>query len=85
MNPANQFGYPRRIFGFSTRGLITGTTSGKANFNYSDKPRFIEALIATIVLKPERVRCSRRSIISQTLINSSQSARFFVIRGYLFK
>ena len=37
VNPANQFG--SIIFVFSTRGLATGTTSVKANFNSSDKPR----------------------------------------------
>ena len=40
------------IFLFVTAGLITATTSGKANFNSGERPRLIEALIATILRKP---------------------------------
>ena len=83
VNPANHCG--SIVWGSSTKGLSTGTTSGKAFFKTLDKLKFIEALIATIESKPERVRCSRRSIFSYTCIHSSQSARFFVMREYLAK
>ena len=56
-----------------------------ANFSFCDKPQFIEALMATIVLKPERVKCSLRFIFSTILINNFKSARFFVINGNLLK
>ena len=79
------------VWGSSTKGLSTGTTSGKANFSkiifikmillkltkrpprsspggfvanfsFSDNPRFIEALIATILISPSSVKCSLRFI-----------------------
>ena len=56
-----------------------------ANFSFCDKPQFIEVLMATIVLKPERVKCSLRFIFSTILINNFKSARFFVIIGNLLK
>ena len=56
VNPATQFGY--LTLRFLTRGLTTGTTSGKAFFNTSDKPKFIAALMATILRNPSLVRCS---------------------------
>jgi len=36
-----------------TCGLKTGLTSGKASFNSSDKPLFIEAFMFKILDKPE--------------------------------
>ena len=85
VNPANQCG--SIFWGCSTKGLFTWTTSGKkaAKFSLSDKPRLIEALLATILLKPSRVRCSRRSIIWLICINNSQSSHFFVFNGNLAK
>ena len=48
MNPATQF--ELWITLFITKGLSTGTTSGKATFirAATERPQFIEALIATI-------------------------------------
>lgn len=39
------------------KGLILGVTPGKAACRLSDKPKFTEAFIATILCKPERVKC----------------------------
>ena len=83
VNPAIQFG--SGIRGFSTIGLTTGTTSGKANLTFSDKPRFIEALIATIFRNPSKVKCSLRWIFSTTLLKKLKSEHFWVIKGYLSK
>ena len=59
VNPASHCG--SIVFGVSTLGLSTGTTLGKANWSFSDKPRFIDALVATMLYKPSLVRCSHRS------------------------
>ena len=74
-----------RILGFSTRGLTTGTTSGKAFFKTSDKPKFIEALMATILRNPYSVKCYFRLIISLTIINNLKSDHLLLIKGYLLK
>ena len=50
VKPANQCG--SIACEFSTRGLTTGTTDGKANLSFSDKPRFIDALMARILRNP---------------------------------
>ena len=47
VNPANQFG--SIVDGVVTSGLSTGTTSGNSAFSFSDKPKFIDALIATVL------------------------------------
>ena len=56
VNPINQW---KSIIVWSLiKDLSTGTTLGKAAFSLSDKPKFIEALIATIFNNPSIVRCS---------------------------
>lgn len=53
--PANHWGFA--IVLFMTKGRIFGITSGKVVFNWSDKPRFIEAFNAIISFNPVRVIC----------------------------
>ena len=55
MNPATQYGL--KVLGTWTKGLGTGITLGKATFNCSGKPKFMEALIATILCNPSIVKC----------------------------
>jgi hypothetical protein len=45
-------------------GRATGIVLGKAAFNFTDKPQFIDTRMATILRKPSVVRCSPRFIIS---------------------
>jgi hypothetical protein len=82
-NPANQNG--SRIFGFFIKGLWNGTSPGKADLNSSDKPKFRDALITTILCNPSIVKCSLRSINSTTFLNNIKSAFFWVIKGNLSK
>ena len=56
-----------------------------ANFSFSDKPRFIEALIAIILCKPSIVKCSFRFIISLTIRINLKSDDFWVINGNFWK
>lgn len=56
VNPASQLG--SFIFWYSTRGLEIGIVSGKASFNYKDKPLFKEARKFTICCIPSFVKCS---------------------------
>ena len=54
-NPANHSGSMVRLLKI---GLGFGIISWKAACKLLDKPKFIEALIATILCKPEIVKCS---------------------------
>lgn len=54
--PASQLG--SRIALNSTKGLATGLTSENILIHTLDKPLFIDALIATIFVKPIILRCS---------------------------
>ena len=58
MKPASHSGWI--VIGSSPIGLSTGTTSGKAYERFSDKPKFIGGLMATIIPKPSEVKCSFR-------------------------
>ena len=78
VKPANQCW--SLIFLFLTKGLTTGTISGKALFNYSDKSRFMDVLIATILRKPSSVKCSLSSIRSNACLNNWKSALFSVFK-----
>lgn len=53
-----------------TTGLEIGIISWKAACKLSDKPKFIEALIATILCKPEIVKCSLFKIRLRTSLKS---------------
>ena len=66
-NPANHSGSMVRLL---TTGLETGVIFGKAACKLSDKPKFIEALIATILRKPEIVKCSLFKIRLKTSLKS---------------
>ena len=66
-------------------GLATGTTSGKASFNPSDKPRFTAALIATILHKPSIVKWDWSSISWNACLNYLKSEHLCVINEYLSK
>lgn len=68
MKPANHCA--SRIYLSNTKGLATGTISGKAIFNPSERPLFIEALIARILRKPFAVKCSLRSTSLNTCLNN---------------
>ena len=50
-------------------GLKTGIKLRKYYFNWSEIPLFIEALIATILLNPSRVRCFLHLINSKACLN----------------
>ncbi|KAG0632709.1 hypothetical protein HOY80DRAFT_897640, partial [Tuber brumale] len=56
VKPATQYGSLINID--STLDLSTGVISGKAAFSNTDKPKFIDALIDTILTIPGRVKCS---------------------------
>jgi len=49
---------------------------GKDSFNDLDKPLFIDAFRARILVNPSEVRCSPLLIISTADLNSKKSARF---------
>jgi len=68
-NPASHCGSP--IFLSLITGLSTGFIFKKDVFNLSDKPLFIEALIAKICLNPSKVKCSLFLIISTARLHSS--------------
>jgi hypothetical protein len=72
--PANQFG--SFMVWSTTIGLDTGLIFEKFVANLSDKPQFIDALIATILCKPSIVKCSLRTIKSTTFLNKIKSAFF---------
>jgi len=55
-NPDNHSG--SNLERFLAKGLTLGVTPGKAACRLSDKPKFMEAFIATILCKPERVKFS---------------------------
>jgi hypothetical protein len=55
-NPDNHSGSNMEIL--LAKGLILGVTPGKAACRLSDKPKLMEAFIATILCKPDRVKCS---------------------------
>jgi len=74
VNPATQFGL--MVLGSLTKGLGTEIVLGKASFNPSDKPQFIDALRLTIFFRPSIVKCSLRLIISITSLNKIKSAFF---------
>jgi len=59
--------------------------SGKAAFKSGDKPQFIEFLMARVFLSPSIVACSLFNMRLNAFFQSSKSARFCVISGYLFK
>ena len=58
--------------------LNTGTISGKLDLSSGEIPRFIDALIATILRKPFSVKCSFSWI-------NLKSEHFLVIKGYILK
>jgi len=66
-------------------GLLFGVVPGKAAFNSSVRPLFIEALIDTNLFNPSLVKCSLFFMRSTANLNNSKSIRFFVIKGYLLK
>lgn len=74
-NPTSQWG--SLISKDSISGLGIGSILGKAVFNTSVKPLFIEARMATIFRKPSIVRCSFLFINSTTYLNKIKSSRFF--------
>ena len=59
------------MVGLFTKGRLIGRRSGKAACKLSDKPKFIEALIATILCKPARVKCCLFKIRLSTSLKSS--------------
>jgi hypothetical protein len=71
-NPANHWG--SGIFEFITTGLGIGVISEKATF--SERPKFIDAFIATNSFKPSLVKCLSALILSYPCLNSSKSALF---------
>jgi hypothetical protein len=82
LNPANQLG--SGILLFSIKGLWIDTILGNAVFKSSDKPKFIDALIAT-VFKPFIDKCYLLLIRSTAFLNKIKSAFCCVIKGYLSK
>ena len=66
-NPANHSGSMVRLLKI---GLGFGIISWKAACKLLDKPKFIEALIATILCKPEIVKCSLFKIRLRTSLKS---------------
>ena len=62
MKPTNQFGS-----GIITSPVLTGLSTeimlGKAVFNSSEIPQFIDVLIATISSRPDRIKCFLLQII----------------------
>ena len=55
MNPVNH--WRSDIFWFITSGLDNGTILSYISFNSAKRPKFIDALIATILCKPSIVKC----------------------------
>jgi hypothetical protein len=58
-----------------TFGLVRGIIEGKAFFNESDKPQFIEALIPISFFRPSVIKCSLLSIISTACLNKINPAQ----------
>lgn len=56
MNPANQWGY--EISWSSSLALGTSVILGKYSLNTSERPKFKDALILTILFNPSLVKCS---------------------------
>jgi hypothetical protein len=83
MNPANQKG--SGIFLSKTKGLFIGTISGKSSFSSGNKPKFKDALIATILHIPSFVKCSLFSVKLNACLKSKKSHFFSVINGYFSK
>lgn len=83
MNPDSQLGSGIPVN--FTKGLDTGIVFGKIAFNSSELPMLSEALRFIISCKPVGVKCSLLSTSSTILLNSSKSARFWLIKGYLSK
>src|SRR5690606_21900677 len=84
MKPANHHGLiTRKDLSITGRGI--GLVSGKACFNLSVNPLFIEAFKFTIFCIPSNVRCSFWLINSTILQNIIKSARLCVIKGYFKK
>lgn len=82
-NPVNQESLG--IIWFSVSGLIAGTVFGKAFCNYSDKPKFIEALMLINSWRPSGVKCFLLLIRSIPFLYKIKSAFFLVIKGYASK
>jgi hypothetical protein len=68
VNPATQLG--SKHFGSLTKGLKTGIVLGKAFFNVSVRPLFIEALIFIICCKPSLVKCFLFSTKRKACLNN---------------
>jgi hypothetical protein len=66
-------------------GLLIGVIPGKAAFNSSVRPLFIEAFIDINLFNPSLVKCSLFFMKSIANLNNSKSTRYFVIKGYLSK
>ena len=58
---------------------------GKAAFNFSDNPLFIDALTLTIFLILPEVKCSLFLIILNDNFKASNTSCFLVINGYFSK
>ena len=56
-----------------------------ANFSSEERPRFIDALIATILYNPFSVKCSWRYISLNASLNNRKPDHLSVINGYLSK
>lgn len=84
MKPANHHGLIiHKDLSITGRGI--GLVSGKAYFNASVNPLFIEAFKLTIFCIPSNVRCSFWLINLTILLNIIKSARLRVIKGYFKK
>ena len=80
--PANQLGSLILGFLFKTKGLVTGITSGKADFTSRERPRFIDALIATILQNLSlSVLYSLSSVNLIICLNNLKSANLSVFTG----
>jgi hypothetical protein len=58
---------------------------GKAVFNLSDNPLFIDPLILTTLVNPGKVKCSLFLTILNDCFQVSNTSRFVVIKGYFSK
>src|SRR5690606_3523001 len=78
INPANQLG--SGINTFAARGLSAGIIPGKESLSLSDKPLFIDALIATILEISAKVNLPSLIILIADL-NKTKSEYFFDNKG----
>lgn len=62
-------------------GLSTGVKSGKSNFNFSDKPKFIDAFIFTILIRFSIFKWALILNNSKTFLNKIKSAPFWLNNG----